>query len=273
MNRIIDEVHSSESPDFPFCLGWANESWKAKQWNKDGSGDKILVEQTYPDTADFRKHYEYVRELFKDKRYIRYEGKPFFYIYKPLNSPAIKQIILLWNQWIKEDGIADGIYFVANLDFERDFDKVSLLGFNAYSPANLERIDNYYHSKSLLHKLFIKLKRNFQIGPTRIPYSNACNHIWNDNLDFRDDFIPFLIPNWDHTPRSGRRGRVLTGSTPALFEKQAEYVLGEVQKKKQKFIMLKSWNEWAEGNYMEPDLVWGHGYIDALKKAIEITTK
>ena len=85
MNRIIDEVHSSESPDFPFCLGWANESWKAKQWNKDGSGDKILVEQTYPDIADFRKHYEYVRELFKDKRYIRYEGKPFFYIYKPLN--------------------------------------------------------------------------------------------------------------------------------------------------------------------------------------------
>ena len=107
MNRIIDEVHSSESPDFPFCLGWANESWKAKQWNKDGSGDKILVEQTYPDIADFRKHYEYVRELFKDKRYIRYEGKPFFYIYKPLNSPAIKQIILLWNQWIKEDGIAE----------------------------------------------------------------------------------------------------------------------------------------------------------------------
>lgn len=273
MNRIIDEVHSSESPDFPFCLGWANESWKAKQWNKDGSGDKILVEQTYPDIADFRKHYEYVRELFKDKRYIRYEGKPFFYIYKPLNSPAIKQIILLWNQWIKEDGIADGIYFVANLDFERDFDKVSLLGFNAYSPANLERIDNYYHSKSLLHKLFIKLKRNFQIGPTRIPYSKACNHIWNANLDFRDDFIPFLIPNWDHTPRSGRRGRVLTGSTPTLFEEQAEHVLGEVQKKKQKFVMLKSWNEWAEGNYMEPDLVWGHGYIDALKKAIEITTK
>ena len=33
--------------------------------------------------------------------------------------------------------------------------------------------------------------------------------------------------------------------------------------------MLKSWNEWAEGNYMEPDLKYGKGYIQALRKAIE----
>jgi len=34
-------------------------------------------------------------------------------------------------------------------------------------------------------------------------------------------------------------------------------------------IFLKSWNEWGEGNYMEPDLEFGHGYIDALRQAIE----
>jgi hypothetical protein len=31
---------------------------------------------------------------------------------------------------------------------------------------------------------------------------------------------------------------------------------------------LKSWNEWGEGNYMEPDLKYGKGYIKALRLAI-----
>ena len=41
-------------------------------------------------------------------------------------------------------------------------------------------------------------------------------------------------------------------------------------------IILKSWNEWAEGNYMEPDLRYGKGYIEALKSVVDeyiITSK
>ncbi|MBQ4014341.1 MAG: glycoside hydrolase family 99-like domain-containing protein, partial [Treponema sp.] len=33
---------------------------------------------------------------------------------------------------------------------------------------------------------------------------------------------------------------------------------------------LKSWNEWAEGNYIEPDLKYGKAYITALKNAIDL---
>ncbi len=38
------------------------------------------------------------------------------------------------------------------------------------------------------------------------------------------------------------------------------------------FIFLKSWNEWGEGNYMEPDLEYGHGRLNALKEVIEECT-
>ena len=31
-----------------------------------------------------------------------------------------------------------------------------------------------------------------------------------------------------------------------------------------KIIILRSWNEWGEGNYVEPDERWGHAYLDAL---------
>ena len=34
-------------------------------------------------------------------------------------------------------------------------------------------------------------------------------------------------------------------------------------------MFLKSWNEWGEGNFMEPDLTFGRGFIEALRKAID----
>lgn len=40
-------------------------------------------------------------------------------------------------------------------------------------------------------------------------------------------------------------------------------------KKQNKIVFLKSWNEWGEGNYMEPDLKYGKGFIRALHDALE----
>ena len=84
------------------------------------------------------------------------------------------------------------------------------------------------------------------------------------------DIIPTLIPNWDHTPRSGRGGYVLNNSTPELFSEHVTSVLDVVRDKPEEYrlVFLKSWNEWGEGNYMEPDLKFGKKYISSLAKII-----
>jgi hypothetical protein len=38
-------------------LAWANESWKAKIWNKDNKGDRILIKQEYGGIEDYTQHF------------------------------------------------------------------------------------------------------------------------------------------------------------------------------------------------------------------------
>ena len=79
-----------------------------------------------------------------------------------------------------------------------------------------------------------------------------------------------ILPNWDHTPRSGKKGLVLQNSNPELFQKHINDALDSVADydDEQKIIFLKSWNEWAEGNYIEPDTEWGTKYLEVLNRAI-----
>lgn len=268
MNNIIDEIRETGKPDFPFCLGWANESWKAKQWNVDGSGDKFLMEQRYEGESDYRLHFDYVKELFKDKRYVRVDGKPFFLIYKPAQHPEMKLFMQLWNQWAKEEGIADSVYFIASLDYQEEKDKWLAEGFDAIVPAHRQRIETEFLKKPRWIRGIIK-KYNELLGRPMKYSMKEFNKI-NPRKGYDEDerVIPMLLPQWDHTPRSGVKGYMVQGCTPELFYQQSSNVFELVSKKSNKLVMLKSWNEWAEGNYMEPDLINGRGFIEALRKAL-----
>ena len=84
--------------------------------------------------------------------------------------------------------------------------------------------------------------------------------------DAKDDVYPAIYPNWDHSPRSGKRSLILNNCTPELFSKHVKMVLDMIRQKSpdHQICFLKSWNEWGEGNYIEPDIKYGRRYIDVL---------
>lgn len=270
MNDIIDDVIATGKPNYPFCLGWANHSWYAKNWNiTDSKGkDRLLIEQKYLGEKDYRLHYEYALRAFKDPRYIKEGNKPFFMIYNVADTP--EGFIELWNKWAQEDGF-DGIYFVGNIKSLAVIDKYKQMGFNALI------VDRPGEMKSKIDKGIGSVSRNvvrFKMHvlkkfPFRFDYEKSISKIVVEEEDCREDLIPNLIPNFDHSPRSGKWGYILDKSTPKGFYKMCKKVVDIVRKKQNKFVMLRSWNEWGEGNHMEPDLKYGHGYIDALRKAID----
>jgi hypothetical protein len=60
---------------------------------------------------------------------------------------------------------------------------------------------------------------------------------------------------------------VLHDSTPELFRLHLRQALDLVQSRapEERIVFIKSWNEWAEGNYLEPDQKYGHAYLDAVR--------
>lgn len=222
----FNEVLKTGKPDFPFCLGWANESWKAKVWDASAEKkDKILIEQVYPGENDIIQHFHTVEIAFRDKRYIRHNGMPIFLIYKPLQYKDINTFISLWNHLIKERGIADKIYFIANVISEEEKEQCLNNGFDAVTYNPLSRIDNGYSRINGLSKLLRRFYQHFTSRPLRtFDYSKVMNCFFTDE-DKCENVIPFLLPNWDHSPRSGRFSVVLENSTPKKFGAHIRKVL------------------------------------------------
>ncbi len=272
MERPFNEVVSSGVPDFPFCIGWANESWLNKQWNADGTlkGGKLLIEQKYEGLEDYKAHFNKLLPAFKDKRYILIDNCPLVFIHRAILLPT--EIITIWNQMAQEHGFS-GIYFVGRLTYaeymENKFNLLLNKGFNAITIGRLgNSILKESKIKRLTRHLIGYLKYN---GCTRIASYDKEIQYYSEDIDKREDVFPAIYPNWDHSPRSKKTGLIINNSTPQKFYTHVKKVLSMVKNKKEshKIIFLKSWNEWGEGNYMEPDIKFGKGYIEYLRKALE----
>lgn len=291
LERPFNEVLASGKPDFPFCLGWANESWSNRSWNAKSKSikDATLMEQTYVE-SEFDDHFYEVLPAFKDKRYITVDGKPLFLIFSPYAMPDQKKFIDRWRQLALENGLS-GIHFVGitnNISMREigsyntgraripSFDEAALhynylldRGFDAINSRGQLRAEMLAGSRlgSILKKVLEKVFHYDML-------SKFTQHSINKNLFVKEDSwenaYPTILPNWDRSPRSGKKAIIYTDSTPEEFKSQVCKALDLVKNKQDehKIIFLKSWNEWGEGNFMEPDLQYGHGYLDALKSAI-----
>jgi lipopolysaccharide biosynthesis protein len=262
LERPVNEILSSNEPDFPFCLCWANHSWSSV-W--DGT-NKTLIEQTYPGTEDHEAHFRWLLKAFTDHRYITLEGKPVFLIYKPDDIPEINKMVDLWRKLAVEAGLP-GLYLIGVSHRDERWDPRSC-GLDACVMQSLPRRDGRIPRRYLKTKLNLAL-RNAKSELTIWDYEEFMPSLLRSNkVDF-DDY-PVVLPNWDNTPRSGKRGVVLHGSTPELFRQHLRDGLIRVAhlQPDHRFVFLKAWNEWAEGNYVEPDQKWGRAYLTVIKDEI-----
>lgn len=274
LERVFNEVLETGKPDFPFCLGWANHSWKAKTFGKDDSRDKVLMPQTYPGIEDAKKHFDFLLNAFRDPRYVKIEGKPFFLIFAPNELPQL--YVDSFQKWTIEAGFP-GLFLVANV-YDVLKKKEEYLN-KGYSAVVYNRLTSLFYSKysqaNWVQKICCRLQRVYRRYYHGMPFNSYdYQKIYKDMVSAQDQelgVIPQIMPQWDHSPRSGMSATLCYNCTPDAFYDYSKLVFDSIKNKPsaQQIVMLKSWNEWGEGNYIEPDLLTGKGFLNALRKAID----
>ncbi|RYD51974.1 MAG: lipopolysaccharide biosynthesis protein [Sphingobacteriales bacterium] len=269
IERPLNEVVASGTPDFPFCICWANQTWSGI-WH--GAPNKVLMKQEYPGEADLRNHFEYLLKAFNDPRYIRVAGKPLFMIYDASDLPDPLQMTQALQALAREAGLP-GLYLMASNVQDDDWD-AKAAGFDAkVSNAFNRSLHSTISHPTLQTRVRNKLRRI--IGSQKATALRRLDHkTLVERMDYRQSTVPtypIVVPNWDNTPRSGLRGLVLEGSTPALFKEQLTKAIASLKAASfpENFLFIKSWNEWAEGNYLEPDTVDGHAYLEAVREVVQ----
>lgn len=258
LERPFNEVLASGKPDHNFCLGWANQTWTGI-WH--GAPNRVLMQQTYPGPDDDQAHFNYLLPAFEDDRYFRVDGRPLFYVFRPEELPNPKVFADRWRKMADAAGLG-GLYLVAEIsDLLGNGPKCrppAELGFDAgvyvRLPAKPDRIDT----------LKMRFRRKLLRWPEAYSYSSELPRRPTDYE--HDNIHPCVYPNWDNTPRSGRRGLVIRYSNPEAFRSLVRGTVARMrhQTLDRRLLFIKSWNEWAEGNYLEPDRTHGHGYLNAL---------
>jgi hypothetical protein len=274
LEKPLQEVLRLKKPEFPFCLCWANQTWKGV-WFGEFTG-KTLVEQTYPGKEDYEKHFYYLLPAFGDERYIRVDGKPVFNVYMPLDLPSIPEFVDTFQTLATKEGFP-GLHLIAS---RCPFDWNPLQhGFSGvigseslcihYWKHEIFKRENQWVGRA---KRFVNQKLGKELfvngrKPQVIGFENIVDQLVTERA-FDFDYYPCLIPNWDNTPRMGNKGRVFLNATPELFGKQLDKAIEKVNHlpEERRFIFIKSWNEWAEGNYLEPDRKWGYAYLEQIKQ-------
>lgn len=292
LDRPFREVLASGNPDFPFCLGWANHNWRNDQWSKTRAFQKItnVYEQTYV-REEYDDHFYDVLPAFKDSRYITVDGKPLFLVYAPFSIPDPEYFINRWQTLAKENGL-NGIYFVgivSNLaSVHQEFgDKNKLYyvktdesaaprykqildaGFDAVNSRGQYRAEliEYGHIKKYFHTA---LRRLFNIHFLKVfDYRRIIKNLFVEE-DRWENVFPTILPNWDRSPRAGKESIIYKNSTPENFRNHIRQAINIVKDKdfEHRILFLMSWNEWGEGNYVEPDEKYGHGYLNVIKEEL-----
>lgn len=261
LQRPFTEVVSLAEPSISFCLGWANQTWTGI-WH--GADNRVLMQQTYPGPEDDQAHFDAIVQAFRDDRYLRVDGKPVFYVFRPEELPDAAAFVDRWQTMARRAGL-DGLYLVAEVsDLLGKGSHYTRFAEDGFDAGVYVRLPAQTDRSSVLRMRF----RRKLGGPEVYPYSTDPA-LW-DSVRANPLLQPSVYPNWDNTPRSGSRGLALTGSAPELFSRNLATAVSSIsgRPEQERLLWIKSWNEWAEGNYLEPDLKYGRAWLETLRGAL-----
>lgn len=256
LERPLLDMLASGKPDFPFCLCWANENW-TRRW--DGKDAEILIAQDYTeqDAVDF---IDDLLPVFRDARYIRVHGRPLLLIYRADQIPRLAETVEVWRRKAEEAGLG-GLFLAAVASFHgvAGDDRHLFDAVVEFPPHN--GVEETSEKPDGLSPDFTGKLYDYQaLADTFMAREPAAG------LTFRG-----ATPAWDNTARRGQDATVFLGANPQRYGRWLKSIVDETRNLRRgddRLVFVNAWNEWAEGNHLEPDGKDGHAWLEATRDAL-----
>jgi glycosyl transferase family WbsX len=274
LERPVNEIWKSGEPDFPFCLCWANENW-TRRW--DGLESEVLLEQKYG-TDDDLAHIRALIPLFHDPRYFRVMGRPFFAVYRASVFPDPQKTAEVWRREAERAGLKG--LFLVRVESHAERGDPRKIGFDyslEFQPRwlGLERLQVF--RRKWWHRHRLGTGEAALLENVVHEYEDLVRHALGEPVPGYPR-IPCVCPGWDNSPRRKSAAGIFMNSTPERYERWLREVVerqtadpggeGSGGISPESLVFINAWNEWAEGNHLEPCQKWGRKYLEATRRAL-----
>lgn len=270
LHEPLDRKMQNPKEDLPFMMCWANENW-TRTW--DGLDKEVLLKQEYS-FEDDSVHIQHLISYFKDDRYIKVAGKPIFIIYRPNLFPDVQKTISIWRKAVQDAGFPD-LYIGYALNGENQFNPHSL-GFDFafdFQPNSINCPSGIPYPSTFKVKIIRSIKEKLNIKALGLKYYFDYSIYVSNQIkkDYKADVYPGATPMWDNSARRKENNFIIHNSSPEIFKKWLIYIKDNYpwNAVPENFLFINAWNEWAEGNHLEPCQKWGAKYLEVVKEVLK----
>lgn len=266
MEEPLNNLLKHPELNIKFCITWADENWTTL-WD---AGQHGIIYRQKIEKGDGIRFVDDLLKVIQDKRYITIDGKPLIIIYRGniFKKETMLALVFEMKKRARQHGFKDLYIMVSTAgNFDEDVAGIGADALVEFPPHGMNSLDIFYPNgyvnpyfvgKILDTSKFIKGKKYLK------------NH---DGVKF----YRAALTSWDNTARKARSGaNIYHGLCPKTFKQWLEDIIIESKKihsEDENMVFVNSWNEWAEGSHLEPDMKYGYAYLQTVKDVLETSRK
>ena len=278
--RCLDEGFLASGTDFPFAVMWCNHDAIYAHPSPRNIISPVLMSGAVTEADFVRITDNFIHRYFTRPNYIRVDGRLLFIIYNVgklvREFGSVEETARIFKEFrerVRRAGLGE-VHLACVPDIIEDLlDKPRELNALLRTLGIDEGVRYWWPVKYQDDRLSVEYADFVDAGIATFEHDAAFYEI---------PMTVHLMTGLDQSPRTIQSETyenlntypwyaVVVHSNPEQYERALRAALEYSRRKEYRGSFVTAiWNEWTEGNYLEPDEQFGYGYLEAIKKVFGV---